>query len=45
MTNRTPADALRTWIEPEVVSLDISETAISPARGVDGETLWVDCTS
>lgn len=35
----------KTWIEPEVIALAVTETAIRPDRGRDGETRWTDCTS
>lgn len=33
------------WVEPEVRSLSVSETAIHPGHGPDGETIWTDCTA
>jgi len=32
------------WVEPEVRVLSVSETAIHPGIGPDGETIWFDCT-
>ena len=36
---------LQAWVEPEILSLAVNETAIRPDRGTDGETRWIDCTS
>jgi len=42
---RPEADqALLKWVEPEVRTLDIKETAAEPHRGVDGGHVDVDCT-
>ena len=35
----------KVWIEPEIIELSVTETALRPNRGTDGETRWVDCTS
>ena len=39
------AEGRKTWIEPNVIVLAVSETALTPSTGADGETRWVDCTS
>jgi hypothetical protein len=33
------------WVEPDVRALPVSETAIRPGHGPDGETIWTDCTA
>jgi hypothetical protein len=41
----TKADTRIVWIEPEVRSLAIVDTASLPGdSGHDGETIWTDCT-
>lgn len=37
-------DVRLAWVEPEVRALAISETALAPNHGGDGETIWTDCT-
>ena len=33
------------WIEPEVRTLDVRETAFRPHGGADGETRYSDCNA
>lgn len=40
-----PADTRLDWVEPNVRALSVSETALHPGHGPDGETIWVDCTA
>jgi len=41
----TKVDARIDWVEPEVRSLAIVDTAVLPGdSGHDGETIWTDCT-
>lgn len=42
--NEAGADSRLDWVEPAVRELSVEETALSPGRGPDGETRWVDCT-
>jgi hypothetical protein len=42
--NNVGVDNRLDWVEPEVRVLSVSETAIQPGIGPDGETIWTDCT-
>jgi hypothetical protein len=35
--------SLKTWVEPEVRSLDVAETAAAPKLGFDGGIAFPDC--
>lgn len=41
--NAADAPERKTWIAPEIVELNVSETEVFPNRGADGGR-FVDCT-
>ncbi len=43
-TVSTPATPLAAWVEPEIRTLDIGETALAPMVGGDGNPRHADCT-
>jgi hypothetical protein len=43
--NTTGSDTRLDWVEPEVRELSVTETAVHPGHGPDGETIWTDCTA
>lgn len=42
---KVEAVGLKEWVEPEIRALALSETALNPGRGPDGNTVFIDCTS
>ncbi len=44
INNNAVEDNRLDWVEPEVHELSVTETGHQPGRGLDGETIWVDCT-
>lgn len=44
LENKPDEDNRLDWVEPAVDMLSVSETALHPGHGPDGETIWTDCT-